>query len=184
MATEKTLLTADDLLRMPDDEMRHELVRGELRTMPPAGFEHGWVAGRAFLLLSQFVDVHRSGWVLAAETGFHIFRDPDTVRAPDVAFVAARRIPAGNLPRSFPQLAPDLVVEVVSPGDTNREVESKVDDWLEAGVRLAWVVHPARRTATVYGPDLEPSVLGEADDLDGGDVLPGFTCSVRELFGG
>ena len=183
MATEKALLTADDLFRLPDDHMRHELVRGELRTMPPAGAEHGWIASEIGSMVRDFVRAHNLGWVFAAETGFHIFGDPDTVRAPDVAFVASGRFPGGRLPRNFARLAPDLVVEVVSPGDTRSEVEEKVGDWLEGGARLVWVVRPAARTVNVSSPSTRPVLLTEGDGVDGRDVLPGFVQPVRRLLG-
>jgi Uma2 family endonuclease len=184
MATKKTLVTADDLLHMPDDDMRHELVRGELRTMPPAGGEHGWIAGLTFKLISDFVDARRLGWTFAAETGFHIARNPDIVRAADVAFVSSGRFATGHPPREFPDLAPDFVVEVMSPGDSNREVEEKVRDWLDAGVRLVWIMRPARRTLAVHTASSDVRVLQETDVVDGGNVLPGFSCPVRDLFGG
>src|SRR4051794_26210352 len=121
MTQEKTLLTADQLFEMPDDGMRHELVRGELRTMPPAGAEHGWIAFNAARIVGNHVITNQLGWVFAAETGFRIFRDPDTVRAPDVAFVGAARFPEGRPPIRFAELAPDLIVEVVSPSDSANE---------------------------------------------------------------
>src|SRR4051794_34668142 len=112
MVGKKALLTADDLLRLPDDGMRHELIRGELRTMPPAGGEHGIIALEIGSLLREFVRRHHLGFVFAAETGFKIASNPDTVRAPDVAFVSLDRLkePA----RGYLALAPDLAVEVVS----------------------------------------------------------------------
>src|SRR3712207_3004809 len=109
MTTKKALLTADDLFELPNDGRRHELVRGKLYTMPPAGLAHGFVAGRLFRLVSNHVEAHQLGYAFAAETGFRIGRDPDTVRAPDVAFVAGGRFPAGRLPERFGELAPDLV---------------------------------------------------------------------------
>ncbi len=182
MAAEKTLITADDLLRLRDDGMRHELVRGELRTMPPAGEEHGIVAGEAFGLIRDFVRPRRLGYVFAAETGFFLEHAPDLVRAPDVAFVAAGRFEGRRPSRRFSDLVPDLVVEVVSPYDTATEVEEKVLDWLNAGVRLVWVVHPSTRSVTVYQSRIEIRLLTAGEELSGGEVLPGFTCQVRDLF--
>jgi Uma2 family endonuclease len=182
MATEKTLLTADDLLRLPDDGMRHELVRGELRTMPPAGGEHGIVAGEAFGVLRDYVRPRRLGVVFAAETGFFLAHSPDLVRAPDVAFVAAGRLQGERPPRGYVDLVPDLVVEVISPYDRAADVEEKVEDWLEAGVRLLWLVHPRRRWVTVYRSRHDIRRLTADEELDGGDVLPGFTCRVADLF--
>jgi Uma2 family endonuclease len=182
MTAEKALLTADDLLRLPDDGQRHELVRGELRTMAPAGFEHGFIAGRAFKLMSMHVDAHGLGCVLAAETGFRISRNPDTVRAPDVAFVAAERLPRGRLPTAYGEMAPDLVVEVVSPSDTAGEIQEKIYDWLGAGVRVALVLYPSTRSVAVYRSLRQVQVLTQDEQLDLDDVLPGFRCSVRDFF--
>jgi Uma2 family endonuclease len=162
--------------------MRHELVRGELRTMPPAGGEHGLVALEASFVIRGYVGPRGLGYVFAAETGFFLERNPDHVRAPDVAFIAADRLRGKSPPRGYMDLIPDMVVEVVSPHDTATEVEEKVLDWLNAGVRLVWVVHSRTRSVTVYRSRDEIRILGENEDLDGGDVLPGFTCRVRDLF--
>src|SRR5205809_1033422 len=125
MAVERTLITAEALVALPDDGQRHELVRGELRTMAADGAEHGMVAGRVFGKLYAHVDPHGLGDLFAAETGFLIARQPDTVRAPDVAIVMAGRLAAARPPSGFAALAPDLVVEVVSPFDTAAAVEEK-----------------------------------------------------------
>src|SRR5918911_4455283 len=182
MTIQKTLITADELFMMPDDGQRHELVEGELRTMSPAGGEHGVVAARFLIVIDRHVQAGNLGYTFAAETGFKIARDPDTVRAPDVAFVAASRFAGGQLPKNFPELAPDLVVEVVSPGDRAEEVEEKLHDWLRAGVRLVLVAYPSTRSVTAYRSTTEVTVLREVDELDADDVLPGFRCAVRDLF--
>ena len=122
------------------------------------------------------------GWVFAAETGFIIHSDPDTVRAPDVSFVSRDRLNADDIPDSFIRLVPDLVVEVVSPGDTLREVREKVEDWLGAGARLVWVIHPATRTTTAYQSPEDVIQLSEDDYLNGENVVPGFSCLVGDLF--
>lgn len=175
-------MTADDLWRLPSDGQRHELVRGELRTMAPAGGGHGAVAMRLGSRLCVHVERERLGVVLAAETGFFIQRNPDTVRAPDVAFIAQDRIPAGGVPVKFIPFAPDLAVEVVSPGDTLVEVEEKVQDWLDAGTKLVWVVNSKRRTVTIHRASADLRVLRENDSLNGEDVVPGFSMRVGELF--
>lgn len=181
MRTRKTMLTAEELLHLPTAG-RLELVRGELYEMPPAGARHGGVAMRVGILLGGHVYRNHLGEVLAAETGFVLQRDPDTVRAPDVSFVARDRLPAGELPAGFLDLAPDLAVEVVSPGDTTREVQEKVEDWLYAGTHLVWVVYPATQTVTVHRSLEDVSELSGSDVLDGGQVVPGFSCHVQELF--
>ena len=132
--------------------------------------------------LGQHVRTERLGRVLAAETGFRISRNPDTVRAPDISFVARDRIPAGGPPEGYWDLAPDLAVEVVSPNDTAAEVQSKVQMWLEAGTRLAWVVYPGTRSSVVHKSLRESSTFVATDVLDGGEVVPGFGYPVAEVF--
>ncbi|HJT78843.1 MAG TPA: Uma2 family endonuclease [Gemmataceae bacterium] len=176
------LMSAEDLARWPQDGMRHELVRGELRTRPPAGSEHGAVGMNLAFLLTQHVRAQQLGVVFGAETGFLIARDPDTVRAPDIAFVSQDHIPATGIPRAFWPGAPDLALEVVSPGDTVFEVDEKVQEWLDAGTRLVWVVNPRRRTVTVYRSATEVRILTEQDTLEGGETVRGFRCLVRDIF--
>ena len=184
--TTKILMTEDDLLRMPDDGHRYELIEGELRQMPPAGFDHGRCTSRLHIILGSHVVKNKLGDVLAAETGFVIARPRAgraTVRAPDVAFVAAGRIPADADTTNYLELAPDFVAETLSPSDTAVEVEEKIASWLAAGVRAALVVNPAARTVTLYRPPTAISRLTDADELDLTDVIPGFRCRVSEIFG-
>lgn len=173
-------MTAEELLahRLPDK--RTELVRGRLVVREPAGYEHGRVASELLLRIATHVRTHRLGVVLAAETGFTLQRRPDTVRAPDVAFISATRAPAPGT-RGFPELAPDLAVEVRSPGDTAAEVAEKVADWLAAGTGQVWVVDPLARTVGVHAAGAAPRLLGADDTLDGGHVLPGFATRVEDL---
>jgi Uma2 family endonuclease len=133
--------------------------------------------------LHQFVQARKLGIVVAAETGFIISRDPDTVRAPDAAFVRQERIPASGAPRKFWVGPPDLAVETMSPSDTVYEVDEKVREWLTAGSQLVWVLNPRQKTVTVYRPDNTAQILGTGDTLDGGDVVPGFQIAVAALFG-
>ena len=177
-----TRMTADELLTLRDDGQRHELVRGELRVYPPPGARHGYVGGRLYLRLERHVTAARLGMAFF-EVGFRLTRDPETVRGPDVSFLSAVRIPAAGIPDGYFDGPPDLAVEVLSPSDTIYEVEEKVDEYLAAGTRLVWVVNPRRRTITVHAPGADPRVLGEGDTLDGGDVVPGFRCEVREIVG-
>jgi Uma2 family endonuclease len=176
-------MTADELLRLPDNGMRHELIAGELHEMPPAGGEHGFVGGSALRRLGVFLDQHPEvgGGLFAAETGFRLSRDPDTVRAPDVAYVSQARLPQARV-RGYPELAPDLVVEVVSPNDTAGEIQSKVDEWLRAGAQVVWVLYPVNRSAMVYGADRAARLLHADDTLHGEPVLPGFACPLGDLF--
>ena len=176
------LLTADDFARIRPAEKRTELVRGRMLVREPAGFRHGDVAMAIALALGHFLRTHPSGRLLAAETGFVLSTNPDTVRAPDVAFVRNERIP-DPLPRGYARFAPDLVVEVLSPDDRPGEVLEKVADWLSAGTRLVWVIDPERRTGRVHRPDGTVMMLNELDALDGEDVLPGFGHRLAERLG-
>ncbi len=175
-------MTAQALLERGDDGQRWELVEGELIELVPAGFEHGQVSMRLGSRLDAYVEQTGVGVVVAAETGFHLARDPDTVRAPDVAFVAADRLPPRAVRQRFLDLAPDLVVEVVSPGDRPGEVAAKVRTWLVAGCRLAWVVYGVSGEVAVHTPDGAVVRLSTDDVLNGGDVLPGFRLAVADIF--
>src|SRR5687767_11410884 len=137
------LLTADDLLALNIQDKRTELVRGRLVVREPAGFRHGVIAMELAVRLADFVKAHALGVVVAAETGFKLSSNPDTVRAPDVGFIRADRVPH-PLPRGYADIAPDLAVEVLSQDARAGEVLAKVSDWLTAGCRLVWVVDPDR----------------------------------------
>lgn len=182
MSTTIQLMTAEELLKMPKDGFRYELVKGELKQMSPAGFEHGVVGMNIGMLLARYVKANNLGVVCLAETGFKIASDPDTVLAPDVSFVRRERIPQSGRPKAFYPGAPDLAVEVISPGDTKKEVAGKVEDWLAAGSLAVWVINPKRVTVTIHRPQVEAITLTETDELDGQDVVPGFRCSVSEIF--
>jgi Uma2 family endonuclease len=181
MTTTNRLMTADELWRMPTDHMRHELVKGELRTMPPAGFEHGTIIIRLSRRLATHVDANDLGFIAGAETGFTLALNPDTVRGADVSFVSKARI-TGALPKAFFPGAPDLAAEVLSPSDTVEEVEEKVADYLDGGSKLVWVLSPKLKTVTVHRPGRNPIVLKRDDLLSGEEIVPGFQCKVSELF--
>lgn len=182
MAIARKLLTAEDLLRLPDDGRRHELIAGELRTMAPAGEEHGGIALTIGADLNRHVRAHKLGLVVGAETGFLLATDPDLVRAPDAAFVARERVRATGVVPGYRQGAPDLAIEVVSPHDLYTEVEEKVETWLAHGARLVIVVDPRRRTVRVQRSLTEVRHLTVEDTLEGEDVVPGWALPVRELF--
>jgi len=175
-------VTADQLLGMPDDGLRRELVRGELREMAPPGEEHAEIATELIGHLRNHVRTHSLGRVYG-KLGYRIASAPDTVLAPDVSFVRADRIGTGPRNRGFRSGAPDLAVEVVSPSDSVDEVEEKVFEWLMAGCRMVLVVNPRRRAATIYHSPSDLQRLTEDDAIDGGDVVPGWTLPLRELFG-
>lgn len=174
------LLTLDEFIRLPDEETRNELVRGRVVREPPAGFEHGGLAAHIAHRLREFVAREDLGMVVGAETGFILFEEPPTVRAPDAAFVARDRLPEDRT--DFAPLAPDLAVEVVSPSNTMPQIHDKVCDFLDAGSRMVWIIEPRRRTVMVYRSRDDIRLLTEGDELDGGDVLPGFRFPVAELF--
>jgi Uma2 family endonuclease len=180
MAAVQEIATAEQLLHAPELG-RCELVRGELILMSPAGYEHGVIAGRIHTLLSAFVMQARLGVVTAAETGFKIGRDPDTVRAPDVGFVCAQRAPRGRH-RGFFDGPPDLAVEVLSPDDRPGDVTAKVHDWLLAGCRAVWVVDPNSATVSVYRGPHGATLLKAGDALSDDGLLPGFRLPVAEVF--
>ena len=177
----KTLLTTDDLLQM-STMGRAELIRGELVKMTPSGGEHGISTVTIGSLLLNFVKPRNLGRVFGAETGIIISRDPDTVRAADVAYMSNERLAQVEDLTKFLDVAPDLVVEVVSPTDRWSEVEEKVAEYLGIGVRLVWVLNPRARSVHIYRPSGEVRRIGEGDTLDGEDVLPGFAVAVKELF--
>lgn len=177
-----SLMTADKLARLPDDGNRYELVEGRLLQMPPASFLSSVVAATILRIVSNFVVQHRLGVCAGADGGVRLRSEPDTVRAPDVSFVRAERIPAGGLVAGYWPGAPDLAVEVLSPSDRYPEVQRKVQEYLDAGTRLVWVVDPESRTATAFHPDGRSSFLSEDDALDGEDVLPGFRLPLSEVW--
>jgi Uma2 family endonuclease len=182
MTTRTRAVTAEELLRMPDDGFRYELVRGELRKMPPAGNEHGYRAMELSSELRNHVKANSLGRVYAAETGFRIHADPDTVRAPDAAFVSRERLEQVGPVEGYWPGAPDLAAEVVSPNDRHTEVIEKALQWLDAGCRMVLVVDPKQRTVTVYRSREDIRILADGATLDASDVIPGFTPSVTEIF--
>lgn len=182
MSTTTKTMTAEELLAMPGDGYRYELIAGELIKMNPANFEHGAITHRVSLRLGVYVEREDLGILFAAETGFKIASNPDTVRAPDVAFVRKDRVSAEDYSKAYWPDAPDLVVEVVSPGNSIKQVDEKVKSWLEAGTQQVWVVNPRWRTVTVYRSSSDIATLTENDTIDGGETIPGFQCRVGEFF--
>ncbi|SRR6266571_2674830 len=170
--------TEEDLLRTPKDGSTYELVDGEIR-VSPGGARHGAVSLRLAALLHAFVRGRQLGVVFESNTGFRL--PGGNVRSPDACFVAAGRFADDRLPDGFADVAPDLAVEVISPGDRPRHVLDKVGEYLEAGVRLVWVIDPKRQRAVAYRSMSEVRELGPADELDGEDVLPGFRCRLSDI---
>jgi Uma2 family endonuclease len=174
------IYTAQELEQLPNDA-RYELIRGELCIMPNNSAEHGNKTMRLSAPITLFVEEHDLGECFAAETRFTIEQQPDTVLAPDFAFVSRDRL-AGIPPKGYLLLAPDLVIETRSPGDTHTEVSLKVARWLQAGTQLVWVLDPASRTVTAHRTGIAPQTLGAEDILSGEDVLPGFSLPLQRLF--
>lgn len=181
-STTTKLMTAEELLSLPDDGSRYELVEGELRQMSPAGHNHGRIAMRLAVPLGQHVEENGLGEIYAAETGFLLSTNPDTVRAPDIAFVKQARVDEVGEAKSYWPGAPDLAVEVVSPNDKVSEIEEKVKEWMEAGTPLVWVVSPKLHAVTVYRSLTDIVILTEKDMLDGGEIVPGFLYPIAKLF--
>ena len=182
MSTITKLTTAEELLSLPDDGLRYELVEGELRQMSPAGHDHGRITMRLASPLAQHIEENGLGEVYAAETGFMLRTNPDTVRAPDIAFIKQERVDQVGEPKGYWPGAPDLAVEVISPNDKVSEIEEKVKEWLEAGTSLVWIVSPKIRAVTVYHSLTDIVILTEKDMLTGGEVVPGFQYPVAKLF--
>ncbi len=175
------LHTAQDLERLSAEGYHYALVRGELREMTPPGGMHGSTTSRLTIYVGQIVIDQDLGETFAAETGFLVGRNPDTVLAPDFAFIAKDRLP-DSVPRSYVPVVPDIVLETRSPNDTRREVAEKVEQWLDLGVRLVWELNPATRLLTVHCAGVAARELGVADILGGGDVLPDLRVPVAKLF--
>ena len=181
MVTKTKLITADELLLLSgDDGKRYELVRGVLIEKMPTGDPHGDSVFRASFLIGTYAEGNDYGVVLAGEPGYRLERGPDTVRAPDVAWIAPGRIPPGT--QGYPELAPDLVVEVKSPGNSNPEMAAKARMWLCYGSRVTVTLDPAATLAIVYRPDAAPVTLGADDVLNLDDLMPGFSCPVWRFF--
>ena len=178
---ENKLITADELLRCSSG-YRYELIEGELKKMAPAGFEHGNLAMEFAAELRNFVKLNKLGKVYAAETGFKLSSKPDTVRAPDAAFISQARLDEVGPVQGYWPGAPDLVAEVVSPHDLYTEVSEKVAEWLKAGCQMVVVVNPRTEQMLVHAPGADVKVLGVEDTLEGGDVVPGWQLSIGELF--
>lgn len=178
-----TYYTAHDLLALStDDTHRYELIRGKLLIMPPAGFAHGDYAMRLGARMRVYAEDHTLGAVVAAETGFLLEQNPDTVRAPDVGFVCQARLPLAQGPTSYFPGPPDLAVEVKSPNDALAAVIDKAHFWLRYGVQLVWIVDPQSESVLIYRLDGSHDVLSFGSTLDGEDLLPGFRYPVARLF--
>ena len=174
--------TVDDLYALPADDFHHELVHGSLVSEPPPGGRHGRIAARLVQRLGAHVEEHSLGVVLTCDTGFILHRDPDTVRAPDVAFVRRDRYDKLEDETSALPIAPDIAIEVRSPSDSAVKLHAKVADYLAAGTPLVWVVDPGTERVACYRKLLEPRIVAAPQHLEADDLLPGFRLSVDDIF--
>lgn len=180
--TKEKLLTADDLLELHSKGVRGELIRGVLCETMSAGRKHGLIVGKLTYTLGTVVYPQGLGSIMASDSGVLLERDPDTIREPDIAFFSVDKMPFGDDSEGYADVIPDLVIEVVSPSDTWQSVHDKAIMWQQFGVRLVWVAFPDERVVDVYPADGEVVTLGANAVLDGGGVLPGFSCRVSEIF--
>jgi len=176
MAVDTKLMTADELLRMPDDGFRYELVRGELKKMSPAGSDHGRIGARIGARLGSYVLDHKLGETFTSETGFILTRNPETVRCPDVSFVRRERVV--YTPKFVPG-PPDLAVEVISPANAYSEVLRKKDEYLRAGAQAVVIVDPDRELVEIHRPS---GVITAHDILTVDDVVPGWRMPLSDIF--
>ncbi len=173
--------TPEDLLTMPDGQ-RFELVDGQLVEQNVSGLS-SWVGGELHALLRNYCREHNLGWVWPADNLYRCFPwKPNLVRRPDVSFIQRDRLTAEQLSEGFLTIPPDLAIEVVSPNDIVYELDEKLSEYLDAGVRLIWVVNPKARTVMSFRADGSVSRLREQDELSGEEIVPGFHCRVAELF--
>lgn len=183
MATTKPeLLTTDDLLRLYSQGVRGELILGVLCKTMPAGGEHGKVAALLISVLMNFVRPQRLGTVSGTDAGVLLQNGRSIVREPDIAYFSAETLPLDQVVSGYYEVVPDLVVEITSPGTTIVESNDKARMWLSYGVPLVWEIDPVGRTVNVHKTGVPIVTLTEDDTLDGGEVLPGFSCPLREIF--
>ncbi len=176
------LLSADDLLRLHSLGIKGELIEGVLRKKVSAGTEHSFIGIRLGGEFDRHARRHRLGRVGGTDGGVLIDRNPDTVREPDIFFVSAERLPLDARVQGYLEVVPELVVEIVSPSDSEQDVSEKIAMWLEHGVAMALEVRPSTRTIQVRRPGVPTILLTGDDALDGGDILPGFTLPLSDIF--
>lgn len=182
MATTARLMTAEELFEMPSDGFRYELVRGELVKIMGTGLEHAYTADNCYGSLRDYVRSANLGRVFSSQLGYRLASDPDTVRIPDLSFIRRERLDAVGVIQGYFPGASDLAIEVISPNDRYRDVETKLSDYFAAGTLMVIVLEPSTHTVKVYRSTTDDIILTEADTLDGGDVVPGWRMPVSEIF--
>ena len=182
MATTARLMTAEELLDMPDDGHIYELVRGELVKLMGTGLEHAYIADNCYGNIRDYVMGANLGRVFTTQLGYRLASDPDTVRIPDLAFIRRERLDTVGVIQGYFPDAPDLAIEVISPNDRYPEVETKIFDYFNAGTQMVILLEARNRTAKIYRSPTDVVILTEADTLDGGDVVPGWRMRVSEIF--
>jgi Uma2 family endonuclease len=182
MATTEKLLTAEEFERLPDDGKLYELIDGQLHEIPQLTMWQGEVEANLAMRVHTHAQGRTLGCVSIGKVVFILRRNPDRVRAADIAFIRQERVPPLEARQHIMEVIPDLVVEILSKSDTIVEISDKIDDWLNADVQMLWVVDPFRRTVTIYQPRHDPALLGEHGLLEGDPVIPGFRCPVAEIF--
>jgi Uma2 family endonuclease len=182
VTVQQKLITAEEFMNLPEpvDGSQQELIRGVIVTMPPPKGLHAICCNKVGRRVGNFVEDHRLGWVTSNDAGFISERDPDSVRGPDIAFWSITRVP--RPPQGYFEVPPDLAIEIVSPSDTFSRTTEKIRHYLGNGVPVVWYVDPELRIVTIYRPDNSMQTLEETDTLEGGELLPGFSCRVAELF--
>jgi Uma2 family endonuclease len=182
MAITEKLMTAEEFERLPDDGKLYELIDGEPREIAQLTMWQGEVEVNLAMRLHTHVQGRALGCVSIGKVAFIVRRNPDRVRAADIAFIRQERVPPLEARQHIMEVIPDLVLEILSKHDTVEEISDRIDDWLSAGVQMLWIVDPFRRTVTIYQPGRDPMLLGEHGVLDGDPVVPGFRCPVAEIF--
>jgi len=182
LKTEKKVWTDEEFMALPKDGHRYEIVNGELVDMGSSGALHGYVCSLLVAALASYVLPKKLGVILDSSTAFKMKNG--NRRSPDISFFAKERLQGmTELPTGFLDGAPDLAIEVLSPGNTVEEIHDKLVEYFENGTRLAWIIHPSEHYVLVYRSSQEPDrLLKSTDFLDGEDVIPGFTLPVAELF--
>lgn len=183
MATTARFMTAEELLEMPDDGFRYELVRGELVKLMGTGLGHACIADNCYWNFGDYVIRHNLGRVFTTQLGYRLASGPDTVRIPDLAFIRRERLDTAGVIRGYFPGPPDLAIEVISPNDRYPDdVDTKIFDYFNAGTQMVILLEARNRTAKIYRSPTDVVILTEADTLDGGDVVPGWSMPVSEIF--